>query len=620
MIKIKRSDQPLNTEIETPSPQDQDSIKEEDKIIRKEEMSTSSIFQASSNRVLINVASTSEASEQSNSQQNISVSVEIENGCRIVSVENECSPNMLQQKTGDKRGNKVSLSSSVFVANEISVVEEVEDGQEIQAAAVHESYKESSTKRVSDDTIPVAIDTFRTGMLRPKYNGEETSEIVQNLNNSIARKLKPNINIKFWFSVFYIFFLAVTLNSYTIFDVILGITLSLVSASVNMLIITYLKSKSPSDRTILHNLFIMNCIIKLLTIPYAIVFIVVGHFIRNYGILTQLTFLFSLRAFRAMFVLHVSMYVIISVFRLILFVSPELFINTNKKLVEKIAAFLLALLTSAEYLIGKFAYAQCKYTPHGINWDELFRLPTKSTKETKHLKGVCYLFPSLLILSILFFGLEAARLIAATIKETKKIKVHIQKDNFQRQVKERELLEARSKHHVTKIKLESYQCRRRSAPQALRDIVKPRRSHSIGSSLYSKEMFSRTELPDNSPPERLSNEISEQINSMQKKDEKKNDFLTLTAEVSKFLKFMIMRAYSIVIFALTFTLLVNIFAPEALFTLKDLELRTYTFFSKVEFLAVPILWVLMENEMYIYIKNVLKKFSLEVKAKILNIY
>ena len=512
--------------------------------------------------------------------------------------------------------------SSIFVKDEIGILN------------VEPKLSTGVSRNVSDRTVQARemylkekLETDHEELKRnifwAKSDREEESQAISRLETAIARKLKPNFNLKFWGCLLYVCFIAFALNTYSIFDAVTGIILILNSALANIIVISFFRSRNNADKTVLNSLFVINCTLKVLMVPYGIVFAIAAHLIRKVGILTELQFLFNYRFLKSLLVAHITMYIIISIFRMLLFVSPQMFIKTNKTLVKGITILMLLVAFLGEYLISKFAYSDCKFSSTGINYDELWRNPKKSSEEMKNVEGVCRLFPSTITLSFILLILELVRLIAAIVRHLKKVKAKVEREKQKARKIMNQKKAEKTDSRTIGFKNEFRGPRRLSEPQLMSsqqqqldtDISLKRRK-SLDSSSSSGQLKLREPCWQRAPVLRVGGPPAKVAADSQASSVKegKESWLSRHQGIPAYIKSMIMRAYSSVVFLITFSIFMNIFAPEAMFSLQDIETRTYKLLAKIDFFGTPVFWLLVEKEMNNYAKKCIKSVFLSVQG------
>ena len=205
-----------------------------------------------------------------------------------------------------------------------------------------------------------------------------------------------------------------------------------VAIAANVSFILFLQSRKPAEKTVLNKLLLLNFCFKLFFCLYMFSMNCISYSSQtNQNDLEKVlsSTILSYISLKTAFTLVVMIYILISLSRTLLFISPAAFRSLNVRIVQWVAISILLSYFVAETIYFQLIFPsdECEVDQHGngihafafeIFWKSRVQIAEGLTKQ-------CYVLPTIMPLCVILVAIECVRVIAATFREIKKTRKKI---------------------------------------------------------------------------------------------------------------------------------------------------------------------------------------------------
>ena len=491
-----------------------------------------------------------------------------------------------------------------------------------------------NTHRRPENVVQMTTKANSPEDTRPRME-KINSNVDKNIENVIKDRLASSIDIKTIGFIVYTLFMMLTLNSYALVDIIEFSILITVACLANIMILMYFRTRHPSEKTVLNHLFVQSCWLKIFVQLYALFLMIFGYVSTIYPdnklLVNVINLLFSVIVIKALLTVQSSMYIIISVFRMAVFLSPTFFLRVNKAIVKKVATSILFAGFFGEILVAKLVYGECKESPNGLKYFQLFSIPQRAANTRVDREGVCRHFPTWIPLACLLLVLELVRVVAASVRNVRKLKLRIRKEKIKQEIEqqrhEQEQQQRAIAEEVEKKAIASSRHNIMSETKKQGNSLKRRQSDphpacvSSNASLPNSRRYSMASQDEVLQPYKKSEEKFIFTTPSLSEESQHNTNSTNTVEVSlcggtkDYILTLLARSYSLVLSIAFFALLIFVFAPEGFLNITSPDVAALKLGIKIELLLCPIFWIVNEDEMNAYCRNCWHKLRMTIYSK-----
>ena len=371
--------------------------------------------------------------------------------------------------------------------------------------------------------------------------------------------------------------------------------------AANVSFIRFLQSKKPADKTIINRLLLLNFCFKLLFCLFYYSMTCVGYSSQTHqNSLEKVlsTTMLSHITVKTVSTVDVMFYILISMSRTLLFVSPATFRSLNVRIAQWVAISILLAYFVAEivYFQVIFPFSECEIDQFGNGIHALaFEVFWKTREQiAEGLTKQCNVLPAVMPLCVILVAIECIRVIAATVRELRKSRK-----------------KAKVSPNLPVVGVSFTKIIKGQADQR-QSTKKTSRSNSVPLT---------TESPDKSDQGRR---LSLQLICMQKtvlemnniKLETRNDTTFKESSTLRilldYISNLVRRTYSLVIFLLS--LMIFCFVLPISFLGLDRKEIMYKV-GKLDVFFVPVFWLLIDKDVWLFTQKNLKERFLSLKMR-----
>ena len=257
----------------------------------------------------------------------------------------------------------------------------------------------------------------------------------------------------------YMIFITCTPEIYSLYSLFVDGISTVVAILSILQFINFLKSRKPSEKNILSRQMLLNFYLKLVYYPLYYMMVYVGFTYdaksMSHGVTGLLvSTILSYTTTRIWIILTFTMYMLISISRALLIISPSTFLGLNVNFSQTVSILVLLLVFAVEVTLSLLVYAKCDVNEKGHKLHTLMDLnnfyknsvcgslsasnESTSFPDTCQQQGsneslelmdrtqqekVCHLFPSFRIICTIIIILEVLRFIVAMIRFKKMLEL-----------------------------------------------------------------------------------------------------------------------------------------------------------------------------------------------------
>ena len=362
----------------------------------------------------------------------------------------------------------------------------------------------------------------------------------------------------------------------------------IIALAANVSFILFLRSRKPAEKTIINRLLLTNFYVKMMFCLLYYSLSCVGYSSQTHKNDLEKVFsntMLSYISVKTASNLGFLIYILISLARTLLFISPGTFRSLNATVVHWVAMTVLLAYFVADLIFFQVVFSanKCEVDQNGIGIHtfalEIF-LKTREQISEGMTKG-CYVAPTTLPLSVILLAIESVRVVAATARELKK-----------------------SRRQKTRVVPDIPVVRARYT------VKKTIRSNSVSSENPIKIVEARRLSLQFVPKEKVEDL---EMNNMELDIKLKET--SSTRLVVDFISNLMKRTYSLVVFLFALASLCFML-PISFLGLDRLQIMFKI--GKLDVFFVPVFWLLIDKDVWQFTKKNLSKRILGVKMRLSN--